>query len=120
LHPLALRGLQLFAAGEYFEAHEALEEAWREERGEVRGLYQGILQAAVFYLHLQRNNYPGARKMHQRCQTLLEGYPPLCRGVHVADLRRSLDTMLEEATRLGEGNLHRLRPSLFVPPHFDV
>jgi uncharacterized protein len=44
LPPLALRGLELFNQGEYFEAHEALELAWREETGPVRELYRGILQ----------------------------------------------------------------------------
>ena len=47
LHPKAVEGLELFNRGHYFEAHEALEAAWREETHPVRELYRGILQAGV-------------------------------------------------------------------------
>src|ERR671924_1571204 len=56
LHPRAAEGLRLFNAREYFEAHEALEDAWNAERGRIRDLYRGILQIAVVYLHVTRRN----------------------------------------------------------------
>ena len=75
LHPAALRGLELFNAGEYFEAHEALEDAWRDETGPVRLLYQGILQVAVTYLHVQHDNYEGALKLSARAGAKLAAWP---------------------------------------------
>ena len=66
LHPQAAEGLRLFNAGEYFEAHEALEDAWNAEPGKVRELYRGILQIAVVYLHITRGNYNGAVKVYAR------------------------------------------------------
>jgi predicted metal-dependent hydrolase len=57
------RGLQLFAAGEFFEAHEVMEDVWRRERGKVRMLYQGLIQAAVACHHVRRGNRAGAIKM---------------------------------------------------------
>ena len=60
LHRQAAEGLRLFNAGKYFEAHEALEDAWNAEKGKVRELYRGILQIAVVYLHVTRRNYRGA------------------------------------------------------------
>ncbi len=60
-----LTGLELFNAREFFESHEALEDAWRAEPGPIRELYQGILQAAVSYLHITHQNYPGATIMAQ-------------------------------------------------------
>jgi predicted metal-dependent hydrolase len=54
LHPQAAEGLRLFNAGEYFEAHEALEDAWNAETGEVRNLYRGILQIAWCISHHAR------------------------------------------------------------------
>ncbi|MBE3144354.1 MAG: DUF309 domain-containing protein [Planctomycetes bacterium] len=57
-----VEGLRLFNSGEYFQAHEVLEDVWREERRPIRELYRGILQVAVAYYHLNRGNLIGARK----------------------------------------------------------
>ena len=119
LHPFARRGLELFKAGEYFEAHEALEEAWRDDRSEIRTLYQGILQAAVVYLHISNNNDPGATRLYERCKKLLDPWPDTCRGVDVADLRRNLSTVMEEVTRLGPEGLHKFNTALFKPVKWE-
>jgi predicted metal-dependent hydrolase len=72
LDPRAREGVLLFNEGRYFEAHDALEAAWREEQGRLRQLYQGILEAGVVYLHLRRNNLRGALKVYRRCMRWLE------------------------------------------------
>lgn len=113
LHPEALHGIELFNAGEYFEAHEALETAWREEPGSIRDLYQGILQVAVTYLHIQRGNYGGATKVSARCKLKLDQYPDFCRGVDVASLRRNLASVMEILTRLGPERIHVFNTGLF-------
>jgi predicted metal-dependent hydrolase len=84
LPPQAVLGLELFNRGEYFEAHEALEAAWRAESAPIRDLYRGILQAAVVYLHIRRRNYPGAIKVYQRCRKYLDRWGDSCRGVRKA------------------------------------
>lgn len=86
LHPLALRGIALFNRGNYFEAHEELELAWRAESGQIRDLYRVILQIAVGYYHLTRRNYRGARKMFLRVRQWIHHFPPVCRTVDVASL----------------------------------
>jgi uncharacterized protein len=113
LHPEALRGIELFNAGEYFEAHEALENAWRAEPGQSRELYQGILQVAVTYLHIQRGNYGGATKVAARCQIKLDQWPDACRGVEVAALRRNLATISEALARLGPERIRAFDTGLF-------
>ncbi|HWQ84409.1 MAG TPA: DUF309 domain-containing protein, partial [Anaerolineales bacterium] len=60
LHARARKGLELFNAGEYFEAHEELEAAWNADPGPGRALYQGVLQVAVAYLQIERGNPDGA------------------------------------------------------------
>jgi hypothetical protein len=115
LHPKALEGLRLFNAGEYFEAHEELELAWREETGEIRGLYQGILEAAVTYLHVQRGNYAGAVKVYARGMRWLREWPDACRGVNVAKLRADLERVIAEVKRLGPERSGEFDPSLFQP-----
>ena len=113
LHPAALSGLALFNAGEYFEAHEALESAWRDETGPIRELYKGILQVAVTYLHIQRGNYRGAIKVSARCQPKLETWPDNCRGVEIAQLRRDLAAVLEALQRLDPKNIEHFDQGLF-------
>ena len=81
-----LRGLELLNHGEYFEAHEVIEAAWRAEPGEIRQLYQGIFQVAVVYYHVTRQNYYGARKVIKRAISNLspftDQYLNRCSGNH--------------------------------------
>jgi hypothetical protein len=53
-------GLRLYAAGEYFEAHEALEPAWMgsDDLAE-RALHQGLIKVAAAYVHAGRGNALG-------------------------------------------------------------
>jgi hypothetical protein len=86
LHPRAQAGIRLFNQGRYFEAHEELEAAWRDEPGPVRTLYQGILQVGVGYYHAERGNPSGALKLFRRCHPLLESFPNMCMGINLAKL----------------------------------
>ena len=115
LPPHAKEGLRLFNEGEYFEAHETLESAWREETGAIRDLYRGILQAAVVYLHMRRGNYVGALKVSERCMKWLKLWPDTCRGVNVAKLRADLSCAVEEWQRLGAEHVHEMDWSLLKP-----
>lgn len=115
LHPKAIQGMELLNNGHYFEAHEALEAAWREESGPVRDLYRGILQVAVVYLHITRRNYPGAIKVYRRCQKWLSLWPETCRGVSVGQLRQNLDSIIEEVHELGPNHMDEFDLSLLKP-----
>jgi len=115
LHPKAVEGLRLINAGEYFEAHEALEDAWNAERGKVRDLYRGILQIAVVYLHITRGNYEGAIKVYGRSQKWLQDWPAVCRGIQVEELRRNAELAIKEVERLGRENIGRFDLALLKP-----
>jgi uncharacterized protein len=115
LHPQAAEGLRLFNAGEYFEAHEALEDAWNAEKGQVRELYRGILQIAVVYLHIKRRNYNGAIKVYGRSRRWLKDWPDLCRGIEVGRLRRDAEGAIAEVTRLGPQRISEFDNSLLKP-----
>lgn len=113
LHPKAIEGIKLFNSGNFFEAHEELEVAWREEKGEARNLYRGVLQTAVVYLHITRGNYDGAIKVHERCVKWLMNFPNVCRGIQVGILRNDLENVIKEVRRLGRENINRFDISLF-------
>ena len=115
LHPKALEGLELFNAGQYWKAHEALEAAWLAEPGELRNLYRGILQAGVAYLHAERGNYQGALKVYARSQRWLAPFPEIAYGIHIGQLRRDLDAVIAEVRRLGPKRIAELDHSLLKP-----
>jgi len=100
LSEAALAGLAEFNAGEYFEQHELLEEAWRAEARPIRDLYQGILQVGVAFLQIQRNNYPGTIKIFRRGLPKLRGLPPVCQGVHVAEFLTIAEELHAEISAL--------------------
>ena len=97
----ALRGLEYFNTGKYFEAHEYLENAWRDEGREIRDLYRAVLQVAVGYYHLTRGNYTGAQKMFNRSRKYLDLLPGTCQGIHLGQLRRDMDRVEAEMIHLG-------------------
>ena len=115
LHPAALAALKLFNAGEYYEAHEELETAWREETGPIRDLYRGVLQIAVAYLHTSNGNYEGAIKLYERSQKWLRKWPARCRGIDIAGLLADAEAAIAEVKRLGPEKIETFDKSLFKP-----
>ncbi len=115
LHPRARKGILLINKGEYFEAHEELEAAWKEEKAKVRELYQGILEGAVTYLHITRGNYAGALKVYGRSMRWLKDWPEICRGVDVGQFRRDLSEAIAEVQRLGQARSVEFDRSLLKP-----
>lgn len=118
LSELARQGIELFNRGEYFDAHEKLEEAWKEDSSPGRELYRSILQVAVAYLQILRGNYRGAVKMFLRVRQWMDPLPGECRGVDVAGLRRDAYRVADQLDRLGEANLAEFDHSLFMPVHY--
>lgn len=115
IHPAAIKGMQLFNAGKFWLAHEKLEEAWKEEKGAVRELYRAVLQTAVVYLHVTRDNYNGAVKVYGRVQKWIQPWPNVCRGIEIGQLRQDLELVITEVMRLGPDRLADFDRSLFKP-----
>ncbi len=113
LPELVLKGLQEFNRGEYFEQHETLETAWRQEPRRVRELYQGILQVGVAFYQIERGNLPGASKMLDRGLRRLRRFAPGCMGVDVAGLVAGAERVRDEAERLGAERLSEFDRGLF-------
>lgn len=119
LSALAVHGLQFFNGGKYFEAHEALEEAWLQDPTPGREMYRAILQIAVAYLQIERGNYQGAVKMFLRVRQWIQPLPDNCRGVDIAQLRQDAQKVYEQLIRIGKYRLADFDRSLFTPVKYQ-
>src|SRR5215470_19817992 len=104
--PPLVQAIHEFNAGEFFEQHETLELLWRATPGEIRHLYEGILQIGVGMHHLLKNqNFHGAAVKLDHGIRLLEAFPPVCHGVDVARLRTDAAEARARLVELGPQRL---------------
>ncbi len=96
------RGLQLIREGSYFEAHEELEDEWREAPEPERDFLQGLVHVAVAWHHAGRGNRPGCERQLAKAQRRLGPYSPSHRGVDVA---RLLDQVARAQQKIVAGDL---------------
>jgi predicted metal-dependent hydrolase len=87
-------GIAEIRAGRYFEAHEALELAWREAPPEERDFYQGLVHVAVAWYQHGRGRPVATRRQLEKAARRLAAYEPAHRGVDVAVLRAQLEALL--------------------------
>jgi predicted metal-dependent hydrolase len=85
------RGLELIRAGDYFEAHEELEDEWREAPDGERDFLQGLVHVAVAWLHAGRGNQPGCERQLEKALRRLERYGPSHRGVDLDLVREDVE-----------------------------
>jgi molybdopterin converting factor small subunit len=89
--PYLDEGIRLFNEGNYFLAHETLEEHWIEAEESERDFYQGLIHVAVGFHHYERGNTNGARSQFQKAFRRLSRYPENHDGVDVGSLRSFLE-----------------------------
>jgi predicted metal-dependent hydrolase len=77
-------------AGEYFEAHEALEGVWLTATEPDRTFLKGLIHIAVVLRHHERGNQHGTRVKHESAVRYLTPYLPAYRGVALAELLAEL------------------------------
>jgi uncharacterized protein len=111
LPDLVVRGIEEFNRGEFFECHEYLEEAWMQESGRVRYLYQGILQVGVGFYHLQNGNWRGATGLLRNGTIRLKEFEPATLGVDVTKLVRESERCLQQLETLGRERLEEFDAS---------
>jgi predicted metal-dependent hydrolase len=84
-------GLDLIRRGEYFAAHEALEDVWREAEPAERDFYQGLVHVAVAWYQAGRSNRVGCERQLEKAARRLAPYGPEHRGVDVDSLLRQVE-----------------------------
>ena len=60
------RGLELARAGEYFAAHEALEDAWRAAEPAEKDFFQGLVHVVVAWYQAGRGNEVGCTRQLEK------------------------------------------------------
>jgi len=86
------RGVDLIRRGEYFAAHEELEDAWRAARDDERDFFQGLVHFTVAWYQAGRGNRVGCERQLEKSLRRLGPYAPQHRGVDVASILRQLET----------------------------
>jgi uncharacterized protein len=103
------RGLTLIRAGEYFAAHEELEDAWRAAESGERDFLQGLVHVAVAWYQAGRGNRVGCERQLAKATRRLAPYAPAHRGVDIGGLLAQLAAAAETVRR---GSLELASPRL--------
>ena len=99
-------GLDLIRRGEFFAAHEELEDAWRAAEPGERDFFQGLVHVAVAWYQAGRGNRVGRERQLEKAARRLAPYAPEHHGVDVDSVLAQVD----EAKKLVAGG------SLELPP----
>ncbi|MFL6038317.1 MAG: DUF309 domain-containing protein [Gaiellaceae bacterium] len=89
-------------AGEYFAAHEELEDAWRAAPQPERDFFQGLVHVAVAWYQAGRGRQIGTERQLAKAIRRLTPYAPTHRGLKLEPLLEQLRAALQvaEAQRL--------------------
>ena len=98
-------GIELMRAERWFDAHEALEDEWRDAPGPERDFLQGLVHVTVAWHHASRGNRPGAERQLAKAARRLGPYAPAQRGVAVAAVLGQVEAA---SARVSEGLLDLL------------
>ena len=85
------RGIGLIRTGEYFAAHEELEDAWRAAEPGERDFLQGLVHVAVAWYQAGRGKEIGCGRQLEKAVRRLTPYAPEHRGIDIAALLVQLD-----------------------------
>jgi predicted metal-dependent hydrolase len=86
--------------GEYFAAHEELEDAWRAAPAEERDFFQGLVHVTVAWYQAGRGNRVGCERQLEKAARRLGPYAPEHLGVNVAAILRDVGAA-EELVQCG-------------------
>ena len=86
------RGLDLIRRGEFFAAHEELEDAWRAAASEERDFFQGLVHFTVAWYQAGRGNRVACERQLEKATRRLGPYAPEHRGVDVASILQQVES----------------------------
>ena len=108
-----LLGIDSFNHGAFFEAHEFLENAWRNSPPETRLLYQTLVQISAACHHLQQRNLKGAYLLFTRALAYLEPFLDSDTGIDLVKFSQEISQLTQTVEK------HLQHPSLnYAMPEF--
>ena len=109
MSPTLERGLDLIRSGDYFAAHEELEDVWRTAAKDERDFFQGLVHVAVAWYQAGRGKAVGCERQLEKAERRLRPYAPSHRGV---DLDAVLASVADAAASVRGGSLDLAAPKL--------
>jgi uncharacterized protein len=104
------RGLALIEAGDFFGAHEALEDAWRVAPEDERDFFQGLVHVAVAWHHAHVTGRQRACESQlDKAARRLAPFSPAHRDLDVADVVRQVEDARGRFPELARPRLRRTR-----------
>jgi uncharacterized protein len=91
VHARYQQGLALARDGQFFEAHEELELAWRACAEEERDFFQGLVHVVVSAYQRGRGKPVAAERQRVKALRKLAAFEPEHRGLDVSALRAALE-----------------------------
>ena len=106
------KGLDLFNAGRFWEAHEAWEAAWLVEDGDVRQMLQGLIQVAAGYFKALVHRRPrAAAKLLASGLAKLEPIPDSLAALRLELLRQAVANSIDAVQGWERGERDGIDPA---------
>ncbi|MBI4549554.1 MAG: DUF309 domain-containing protein [Candidatus Omnitrophica bacterium] len=102
--------VRLFNAGEFFEAHEVLEEEWHRQRRNNDCL-KGLIQIAAAFVHIRKKNWSGAKSLLTNGRRLIAPCGPFYEGL---DLERLDREAARAEAAVGRGGAEKIEAPVLI------
>ena len=98
------QGVEEFNQGQYWQAHETLENLWRETPYPLRLFYYALIKLDVGLLHLGRHNAAAARRQLVVAADFLEPFMPTLLGIQTDSLHQEARVWLQRLDKVWPTN----------------
>ena len=88
-------GLELLRAGHYWDAHESLEDQWRQYPYPLRLFHYALIKVAVGLLHMERRSAPPAARQLAQAALYLEPFTPAFAGLDTGTILAQVRARLQ-------------------------
>ena len=96
--------IRLYNEGDYYEAHEVLEDLWIMEVPPLKDFYKGLIQAAAAILLWERKRLGGARRMFHSACKILDSYPDKYQGIELREFLLQYRTYFDPLVKSANGS----------------